>query len=124
MKNTINEKTVSLNDYACYSWILCECFNRAIETYSFKEIKAVIRENMKDILENYGFKSIHIKDTALAIRFLGKYERIWWWLDEQLCEGIPLNATLEDLELCFDCGLEYTPTLHKEIREELKAMGL
>lgn len=120
----INEKNVSLNEYAAYSWIISECFNCAINELSFKEIKAIIRNNMKYILKNYGFKSIHIKDTALAIRFLGKYERIFWWLDEQLCEGIPLNATLEDLELCFDCGLEYSPTLHKEIREELKAYGL
>lgn len=124
MKNTMNKRNISLNDYAAYSWIICECFNRAIETYSFKEIKAVIRENMKAILENYGFKSIHIKDTALAIRFLGKYERIFWYLDEILCEGIPLTATLQDLELCFDCGLEYSPTLHEEIRKELKAMGM
>ena len=124
MKNTINEKTVSLNDYACYSWIISECFDRAIDTMTFKEIKSTLRNNMKAILENYGLKRIHIKDTAMSIRFLGKYERIFWYLDEILCEGIPLTATLQDLELCFNCGLEYSPNLHKEIREELKAMGL
>lgn len=124
MKNTINERNISLNDYACYSWIICECFSKPIDLMTFKEIKSTLRNNMKAILENYGLKRIHIKDTALAIRFLGKYERIFWWLDEILCDGIPLNATLQDLELCFDCGLEYSPTLHKEIREELKAYGL
>lgn len=121
MKNTINEKTVSLNDYVCYSWIIYECFNKAIDTYSFKEIKAVIRNNMKSILKNYGYKSIHIKDTALAIRFLGKYERIFWWLDEILCDGIPLNATLEDLELCLNTGLEYSPNLHEEINKIIRS---
>lgn len=96
----LHKNNISLNEYAAYSWILCEYFNN-IEKMSLKEIKAILSENMNEILENYGFKNIDIKYAVRVIRILGKYERIFTYLDEVLCDNVPLKTTLKDLERSY-----------------------
>lgn len=126
INSNINERNITMNEYAAYSWILGELFGHVkIDTISFSEIKRVIRENMKAIVENYGFKSISIRETALMIRVLGKYERIFWWLDEVLCDNdIPLSTKLWDLECCYDGGFEWSPNLNQELNKIYRAYGV